>query len=45
MGGMMDITLELMPEPEADMLISVVAGRYKVSDGLYRIPIKHRVEF
>jgi hypothetical protein len=45
MGGMMDITLELMPEPEADMLISVVAGRYKVSDGLYRIPVRRKVEF
>ena len=45
MGGMMDMTLELMPEPEADKLISVFAGRYKISDGFYRIPLKQRVEF
>lgn len=44
-GGMMDMTLELMPEPEADTMISIIAGRYKVSDGLYRIPIKRRVDF
>lgn len=44
-GGMMDMTLELMPEPETDVIISVVAGSYKVSEGLYRIPVRRKIEF
>jgi type II secretion system protein N len=44
-AGILDMTLELMPEPETDTIISVIAGRYKVSDGLYRIPVRRKVEF
>lgn len=44
-GGMLDMTLELMPEAEADLVMSVVAGRYRVSKGHYKIPVRWKLDF
>jgi type II secretion system protein N len=44
-GGMMNMTLDLMPEAEADLVMSVVAGRYRVSKGHYRIPVRRKIGF